>query len=146
MRCYTPPMHDDSAPPTLSTREVAARLGCDVSTVRRRRKRGELVAHEVANGDGTFAWRFPAHLLPDPAPQAAPPAEQATAPVGAPPAAVATVAPPGRVAAPDVRALVERAAAAEALASYLLMRVRELEAMHAPPARTPWWRRLLRRG
>lgn len=128
--------------PTLSTREVAARLGCDVSTVRRKRKRGELVAHEVSRGDGTFEWRFPLHLLPPPS---APPAGEPAAPVGAPPAAVATVAPPAQAVDATDRALTK----------YLLARVLDLERENralrsrlqagAPPARTPWWRRLLGR-
>lgn len=138
-------MHDDTHPThpdaTLSSKEAAAYLGISKRTLIRWRESGRVIAHEVHTVHGP-AWRYPLHLLPAPE---APPAQPAQAPVDAPVAIVAQPAPPANLGAPDVRALVERAAAAEALASYLLMRVRELEAAHAPPARTPWYKRLLGR-
>lgn len=126
---------------TLSTREVAARLGVNASTVRRRRKRGELVAHEVTTVHGV-EWRFPVHLLPpraEGAGGAQPVRERAVAPVGAPPPS------------DDLLQQVRRLGALEATAAMQAMRIRELEAevralRGAQGVRAPWWRRLFGRG
>lgn len=132
--CYAAGM--DEA--TLSTREVAARLGLHPSTVSRRRKRGELVAREVSRGDGTYEWRYPAGQFAA-APPAQPPRVAGHAGPGAGPGAV--VVPAGLL--EEVR----RLGALEALTTMQAMRIRELEAevaalRGAAPARRPWWRRL----
>lgn len=127
---------------TLGTKEVALRLGLHPTTVTRRRKKGELVAHEVSRGDGTFEWRYPVALLPpaapaqarDAAPDAGPSADQHTA-----------LMPQGLL--EEVR----RLGALEATTTMQAMRIKELEAevqaLRAGAApHVPWWRRLFGGG
>jgi hypothetical protein len=135
------PAHEE----TLSTNEVAARLGIHPSSVSRKRKRGELIAHEVSKGDRTFAWRYPVHLLPP-----AKPAQGARRPQPADPSAEVGKAWAVAAAAADLAAEARRD---RELAAYMLRRVLELEAenrelqsrlgLHTGGARIPWWRRLL---
>ena len=124
---------------TLSVKEVAAYLGINASTVRRKRLRGELIAHEVHTVHGV-AWRFPRHLLPAPpgAPLDAPPAELVVAPVGAP---LGAIAPPMPMLAlvERIEHQAERIGRLEAERDAALARVAALER-----PRVPWWRRLLR--
>ncbi len=119
---------------TLSVKEVAAYLGINASTVRRKRLRGELIAHEVHTVHGV-AWRFPRRLLPAPgAPLDAPPAEIVSAPVGAP---LGVVAPPMPMLAlvERLEAQAERIGRLEAERDAALARVAALER-----SKVPWWR------
>lgn len=126
---------------TLSTNEVAARLGLHPSSVSRKRKRGELIAHEVSKGNGTFAWRFPAHLLPPAKPAQTPRRGRDADPSADPGTAV--------VSAEGAAGLAAEAKRDRELAAYMLRRVLEVEAENrALRSRlgVPWWRRLWRRG
>lgn len=127
---------------TLSVKEVAALLGLNASTVRRKRAKGELVAHEVYTQHGP-SWRFPRHLLPAPDGEAETPTP---APTGAL-VEVAPAAPTGAAGVPGDLLLARMLEVAEDNGRLQAENAR-LRAMleSQAGARVPWWRRLFGRG
>lgn len=125
---------------TLSVKEVAALLGLNASTVRRKRAKGELVAHEVHTQHGP-SWRFPRHLLPVPTTET---------PTAAPTGALVEVergAERGVQGVPGDLLLARLVEVAEDNGRLQAENAR-LRAMLESPAsaRVPWWRRLFGRG
>ncbi len=142
MVCCTPCEEGCMGEDTLSVKEVAALLGLNASTVRRKRERGELVAHEVHTKHGP-AWRFPRHLLPAPV-------SEGETPTGAPTGAVVAGergAPMGAQGVPGDLLLARMLEVAEDNGRLMAENAR-LRAMLESRAsqRVPWWRRLFGRG